>query len=186
MELHWPLWYFLKLILFIYVPAIASLPSPPQFLTPFPPPPCLWEGALPSCLRAFPFPGTSGIRHIFSHWGQTRKSLLCMCWGPGAARVCCLVGDSASVSSQGSRLVATAGLPMGSSSPSVPERRGSLSESHSKVFMDEVILSHLRDNCNYDIFVPCNFSTYHSNIRTFLNCSYSTWGSELIYFWYWI
>ena len=60
----------------------------------------------------------SRIRHIISHWGQTRQSsAVYLCSGEGG---CCLVGGSVSGSSQGSRLVETAGLPMGLPSPSSP------------------------------------------------------------------
>jgi hypothetical protein len=46
------------------------------------------------------------------------SSLLYMCQGLISAGVCCLVGGSVSERSQGSRLIETAGLPMGSPSSS--------------------------------------------------------------------
>ena len=75
----------------------------------------------------------SRIRHIFSHGGQTRQSSAMYVYIRGLRRalICCLVGSSVSGSSQGSRLVKTAGLPIRSPSPFAPfvlpfNHRGSL------------------------------------------------------------
>jgi hypothetical protein len=59
------------------------------------------------------------VRCIFSHRGQTRQSsAVYVSEVLGPLRVCCLVGGSESERSQGTRLVETAGLPMGSLSSS--------------------------------------------------------------------
>jgi hypothetical protein len=82
------------------------------------------RGAPPTPYQPSFFPGVSSlsrIRHIFSHWGQTRQFTAVD--APGSlwpAYVWYLVGDSVSGSSMGSRLVETAGFPMRLPSPSAP------------------------------------------------------------------
>jgi hypothetical protein len=107
--------------LFTFQP-LPPLPVPPPTVPhPITPsrevPPRGSSHALPS-----PFPDVSSlsrVRHIFPHWGQTRQSspIYVLTGGLRPARVCCLVGDSVSGSSLGSRLVETSGLPMGSCPP---------------------------------------------------------------------
>ena len=56
----------------------------------------------------------SRVRHIFSHWDQTRQSSAVYVSGSlGQANICCLVGGSVRERSRGSGLVEIAGLPMG-------------------------------------------------------------------------
>jgi hypothetical protein len=62
--------YFLKTILFIYIPVVATPPSWfPSLTDPHPiPSPCLQDGA--TTHQAFPFPeatSLSGIKHVFTH-----------------------------------------------------------------------------------------------------------------------
>jgi hypothetical protein len=84
--------------------------------------PCLKQPPSPTQLSLpSPFPGASSlykIRHILSHWGQRRQSPYICEGGHRPAHVCFLIGNSFSESSQGSRVVDTVGLPMGSLSPS--------------------------------------------------------------------
>jgi hypothetical protein len=69
--------YFLKLILFIYIPNAFPLWIPlPEFFIPFHFPFASKRMLLPG----IPLPWISGlyrIRHILSHWGQTKQSVLC-------------------------------------------------------------------------------------------------------------
>ena len=70
----------------------------------------------PSPLPASPFSGASGFyrtRHIFSHWGQTRRSSTTYICARehGLAHVCSLVGSLFSGSSEGTGLVDSVVLP---------------------------------------------------------------------------
>jgi hypothetical protein len=95
--------------LFTFQPLPLHLILLPQFLIPF---------LLPiTSKRVLPVASSLyRIRHIFSHWGQTRQFSANHVLE--AASICFLVGRSVSGSSLGSWLVQTAGLPMGSTTPS--------------------------------------------------------------------
>jgi hypothetical protein len=109
--------------LFTYISVYSFPPGPPiPYLLLF------LEGGSP---WVYPHPSTSSLcrnRHFFSYWGQQRSHedwavhLLHM---PGChlALVCSLLGSSVSESSQGSRLVDPAGIPVAFPSPSGPSFR---------------------------------------------------------------
>jgi hypothetical protein len=62
----------------------------------------------------------SRVRRIFAHWGQTQQSsaVYVWAWGLRQALVCCVVCVSVSERSQGSGLVETTDVPIGSPSSS--------------------------------------------------------------------
>jgi hypothetical protein len=95
--------------------SVPSLTVPYAIPLPFPP------TGYSSTHKASPFPGASNLSRIknnFSHYGLTNRPLLYLCQGPQAG-LCMLLVGSVCRTSQGSRLVETACLPMESASPSV-------------------------------------------------------------------
>jgi hypothetical protein len=136
--------YILFLIIFnrFYSPVIIPILVLSQTVPhPIPPPPSLrvcFHPPLPHIPSTLPGASSvSMVRCIFFHWDQTRQSSdVYMLWGLESAPVCCLVGGSISVRSQGSRLVETVALTLGlpscsaSSSFSLIQPKGSLASVH--------------------------------------------------------
>lgn len=72
--------FFFKLLLFFYRPIITPLPvvCPPTVSYPIPPSSCLQED-VPPLRQTSPLTGASSllrVRHIFSHWGQTKQEAI--------------------------------------------------------------------------------------------------------------